>query len=216
MTSAAVSSKNSRGTVAGAPLNDDARILRQAILESVDTSPDAFLAEAEDLEAKPADYWENEIKSATWAVVQRGDEILGIAAARRPDPSDMAYALPGEACFIQSVWIHPSMRGTGLSRNLVNFLIDIQRTKGIRQFFLWVFKENSHAIKLYIDMDFKYAYRSNKHRLKKRGTLVEVQYMRAFDSAVIEEAELADNAKKRNEDPCSDGVAYRLLGCEAS
>ena len=50
------------------------RILRDTILGSVATSPGAFLATADELEAKPPEYWEGRLKSSTWAVVEREEQ----------------------------------------------------------------------------------------------------------------------------------------------
>jgi ribosomal protein S18 acetylase RimI-like enzyme len=198
---------------ADAALSPDAQILQRAMRESVCTSPDAFLATSAEIEARPTAAWESELQSSTWAVVEDGDKILGIAAAKRPGHKDMAYARPEEACFIESVWIAPAMRRLGLGERLVNYLIDIQRKEGIRQFYLWVLDQNGPAIELYERMKFKYTDR----RQKPRGASVfEIQYVLSYDSDVVEAAELAQNAAARDLDRQSYGVTYRLLGCETA
>ena len=63
-------------------------MLKEAMHEAISTSPEAFLTTTSELKAKEAveaDYWEREIRSFTWAVIQRGAELVGFAVARWPD-----------------------------------------------------------------------------------------------------------------------------------
>ena len=69
---------------------DDAQTLQKAIRKSIVTSPDAFLKTIDDVDRKSIYEWEIEVKSATWAVAQRGQEVVGIAAAKWPDPENDA------------------------------------------------------------------------------------------------------------------------------
>ena len=70
---------------AGSAIQRDAQKLQWAVRESVSSSPEAFLAHINDIDAKSASDWIDEIRLSTWAIVERDDEILGIAAAKRPD-----------------------------------------------------------------------------------------------------------------------------------
>jgi hypothetical protein len=70
---------------AGSAIQRDAQKLQWAVRESVSSSPEAFLANIDDIDAKLASDWIDEIRLSTWAIVERDDEILGIAAAKRPD-----------------------------------------------------------------------------------------------------------------------------------
>ena len=186
-------------------------ILRDTILKSVTTSPSAFLATAEELEAEPPEYWENRLKSSTWAVVQRGNQTLGIAAAKPPGEVD-DYALQEDACFIESVWIDPSLRGKGLGERLVTYLIEQQRkAAGIQRFYLWVFDYNAPAIRLYNRMDFKPTGQPSQLLDK-----AEIQFLRVFDSDLIDDDELKRNAAARKKDRKDLGITYRLLSATPS
>jgi ribosomal protein S18 acetylase RimI-like enzyme len=189
------------------PLPDDPHtdwcILRDTLLRSVATSPEAFLATTEQLEAKPQEYWEDRLNSSTWAVVQRGSEILGIAAAKPPDEVDDYYALQEQACFIESVWIDPAVRGKGVGERLVTYIIEQERRARIQKFYLWVLNYNAPAIRLYTRMNFKPTERDSQ--------LAEIQFLRAFDSDVIDDDELKRNAAARRRDRRRRGITYRLL-----
>lgn len=180
-------------------------LLRDTILKSIATSPGAFLATADELKAESPEYWEERLKSSTWAVVQRGNEILGIAAAKPPSDTDR-YALREKACFIESVWVDPSLRRKGVGERLVTYLIEQQRSARIHKFYLWVFDYNSPAIRLYDRMDFKRTGRAS--RLLRR---FEIQFVRAFDSDVVDEDELKQNDADRERDQEAFGISYRLL-----
>jgi ribosomal protein S18 acetylase RimI-like enzyme len=184
----------------------DLDVLRDTILKSVTTSSGAFLATVTELEAEPPEYWENRLRSSTWAVVQRGSQTLGIAAAKPPSEVD-DYALQEKACFIESVWIDPSMRGKGFGERLVAYLIEQQRgAVGIQKFYLWVFDYNAPAIRLYKRMGFKPTGQPSDLLDKS-----EVQFLRAFDSDLIDEDELKQNATDRKKDRKDLGITYRLL-----
>jgi ribosomal protein S18 acetylase RimI-like enzyme len=184
----------------------DLHILRCTILKSVTTSPSAFLATAKELEAEPPEYWENRLKSSTWAVVQRGNQTLGIAAAKPPGEVDVD-ALQEDACFIESVWIDPSLRGKRLGERLVTYLIEQQRkAAGIQRFYLWVFDYNAPAISLYERMDFKRTGRPSQLLDK-----AEIQFRRVFDSDLIDDDELRRNAAARKKDRKDLEITYRLL-----
>jgi ribosomal protein S18 acetylase RimI-like enzyme len=183
----------------------DWRILRDTILESLATSPDAFLATADNLKVEPSEYWKGRLDSSTWAVVERGNNILGIAAAKPPTEVD-DYAPHDKACFIESVWIDPSMRGKGFGEHLVTYLIEEQRRAGIQQFYLWVFDHNDPAIRLYERMNFKPTGQPSELL-----NPLEVQFRRVFDSEVVDDDEQAANEADRMRDRRDFGITYRLL-----
>lgn len=198
--------RSERSSDAAAPPStpsSDLDILRETILKSVTTSPGAFLATASQLEAEPPEYWENLLKSSTWAVVQRGNHTLGIAAAKPPGKMD-DYALQENACFIESVWINPSLRGKGVGERLVTYLIEQQRkTAGVQKFYLWVLEDNARAIRLYRRMDFK--------PTGQPSGLSEIQFIRSFDSDLVDDDEATQDANARQWDRENLEITYRLL-----
>lgn len=206
-------STSPRRVAADISLSADAKILRDAVLESVRTSPDAFLATGAEIEAKPAAYWEIQLRSSTWAVLEGEDTILGIAAAKQPGDNDKKYANLEDACFIESVWITPHMRRRGLGERLVNFLIDMRRQDGIQRFYLWVFEKNESAVALYEHMKFK---ETGQAPGLAGWPVREVQYLLSFDSDMVDDAHLKKSKAARKKDRRRHGVTYRLLGREAT
>src|ERR1700722_6844251 len=126
----------------------DWRVLREAVIKSLTTSPDAFLTTIGQVAGRRPRFWQHKLRSAQWAVVQRDGEVLGIAAAKQPRKTDR-YALAGKACFIESVWIDPCLREHGVGQRLVTYLIEQRPQARNQEFFLWVFNHNYPAIRLY-------------------------------------------------------------------
>jgi ribosomal protein S18 acetylase RimI-like enzyme len=203
------------GAAPGAGLAADARLLEQARRESVETSDGAFLAEVSDINAKSAEDWENELLSSTWVVLEQGDKVLGIAAAKEPTHEDgqkLKWIDERPTRFIESVWIDPSTRRRGFGERLVKYLIDVEREKGIHQFLLWVFVDNKPAIGLYDHMRFEHM---GEYQVPSGATKKETLYRLLLDSdeARVRE-DLTGNADDRQRDWRNDRASYRLLGEE--
>jgi ribosomal protein S18 acetylase RimI-like enzyme len=188
----------------------DALMLRQARLDSVRTSPEAFLTAVADIETKPPDHWRRELESSAWAVLEVDGEVYGIAAAKPPDADDAA-ADPQSSRFIESVWIAPSMRRRGLGEHLVSYLIETQRQRNVQNFFLWVFDQNKSAIDLYERLGFAATSRSKPLAPARGASVCEIQYQLEFENP-IEDAELARGETSRQYDRHTYSANYRLLG----
>jgi GNAT superfamily N-acetyltransferase len=164
------------------------------------------MATATQLAGEPPEYWKSRLECSTWAVVQRRNKIVGIAAAKPPSEVDY-YAFVEDACFIESVWIDPSIRGHGVGEGLVTYLIEQQRkTAGIQKFYLWVFDDNASAIRLYRRMGFKPTGQPSELLYR-----TEIQFLLAFDSDLIDDDELMRNAISREDERNYLGITYRLL-----
>jgi ribosomal protein S18 acetylase RimI-like enzyme len=187
----------------------DWQILRDTILESIATSPDSFLASADQLNAEPPEYWKDCLESSTWVVMEQGNKVLGIAAAKPPSMVD-AYAPQEKACFIESVWIDPTMRGNGFGERLVTYLMEQRRATGIQYFYLWVFDHNTPAIHLYESMAFKPTGQPSELLCP-----LEIQYLLKFDSDVLDDDELKRNEAARLWDQADYGITYRRLTANA-
>lgn len=186
----------------------DAQILRRAIRKSIHTSSEAFLKTVEEVDNCGIDYWEQEIVSATCAVIQRGEDVVGVAVARQPDPEKNPGIDPPSTRFIESVWIDPELRGSHLGERLVRFLFAVEYAKspGIRQFLLWVFEKNVSAIRLYQRMGFVYDF---EQTLPDGSGRIEFRYRYSLkpDAAVMAAA-----AEARQQDLDMHGMVYRVLG----
>ena len=187
----------------------DAQILQDAVREAIRTSPDSFLKTVEDVDAKSLDYWKHEIQSATWVVAQRAGKVVGVAAAKYPDP-DKDKENKETARYIESVWIAPDLRGNRLGERLIKYLLEAeyQKHQQVKQFLLWVFTTNSSAISLYEHMGFVLAPPKEKHESIKP----EIRYRLDFNGEVHAAVPLAVNKASRREDQRQYAVTYRVLG----
>lgn len=212
MTGHALRAERPIETMTSSVLFRDAQILQQAIRKSIAVSPHAFLETVDDVDEKPIDYWVYEILSATWAVIEKEEEVLGIAAAKWPD-REIDIEDQDTARFIESVWIAPELRGHRMGERLVKYIFEAECRKNpaIRQFLLWVLEENHPAIYLYRRMGFEYTMvRQWLHRI---GT-TELKYRLTFDSTVVKAIGTAVNETARRADLREFGVRYRILGAD--
>ena len=196
----------------GRTLHDEALTLQTALRESVSTSPEAFLKTSEDIDNLAIDYWVKDIGSATWVVIQKSEEVVGVAVARLDREMDCDID-PDKVRSIESVWIAPQLRGYGLGERLIKFLIEMECKKcpDVEQFLLWVFKENHHAIRLYGRMGFNYTGRSQKINWIGK-TERQYKYQLKLNRPVGEAVDMVVNNTVRRDDLCRFGVRYRVLG----
>ena len=201
-------------TVAGErQIRADARLLRAAMRKAVSTSPEAFFTTLADLNARPAARWEREIRTSSWAVLEAGDDVVGIAAAKRPDPVADSGHDPARACFIESVWIHPERRRQGLGERLVSYLIETQRGRGIEWFLLWVFPANRVAIDFYKRLGFEETGQLNPFTRDDQGSWgLEIQYGLQLAGPEAKPARSAAGRPARWRDGPGSRVGCRLLG----
>lgn len=193
------------------PAVSDAALLKETIRQSISTSPEAFLKTVDDVESISIDIWEKEIRSCTWAVIQRGREVVGIAVSRWPDLELDTDIDPAAARFIESVWITPGLRDRRMGERLLRYLLEVECAKypDVKQFLLWVLKENSRAIRLYKRMGFKYRRQQEVRRTS--GTELRVEYLMALNTSAVLAVGTAANQVSRQEDLRRLGVSYRIL-----
>jgi ribosomal protein S18 acetylase RimI-like enzyme len=191
----------------------DAPRLQAAMRAAVSTSPEAFFTTLADLDARPAACWEREIRTSSWAVLEAGDAVVGIAAAKRPDPVADSGHDPARARFIESVWIDPGLRRQGLGEWLVSYLIETQRGRGIDWFLLWVFPANLGAIQFYERLGFTKTGQLKPYTRDEQGSWgLEVQYGRQFGSPDVNDAPRPASRAARWRDGPGLRVGCRLLG----
>jgi ribosomal protein S18 acetylase RimI-like enzyme len=191
----------------------DARRLQTAMRTAVSTSPESFLTTLADLDAGPADRWQTEIRTSSWAVLEAGDAVVGIAAAKRPDPVADSGHDPARACFIESVWIDPGLRRRGLGERLVSYLIETQHGRGIERFLLWVFPANQGAIHFYKRLGFRETGQLKPYTRDEEGSWgLEVQYGLQIGSPAAGDGSPAVTQSARSRNGPVSQVGCRLLG----
>jgi ribosomal protein S18 acetylase RimI-like enzyme len=190
------------------PESKDARILKEAVRESILTSPGSFLKTVADVDTTSVGYWDKEIKTSTWVVIQQLDEVVGIAVARWPNKEIDRDIDQVKARFIESVWIAPRFRRSRMGERLVNYLIDVESEQfpSVSQFMLWVFEDNKHAIRLYKRMRFN---RVDEHALE--NGRIELRYEYALPEPSARRAARKANEAARERDLLQHGVTYRVL-----
>jgi ribosomal protein S18 acetylase RimI-like enzyme len=181
----------------------DAKILRDSVREAIRTSPASFLTTVEDVDTKSLDHWIDEMRSSTWVVAECEGEIVGVAAAKLPDPDKDKEDL-ATTRYIESVWIAPDLRRRGRGQELIRYLLEAEyrKARNVRHFLLWVFPNNSSAIRLYEHIGFKRTPEMNM------GVRTEIKYRLDFDSVIHTTVRSAVNDDARRQY----GVTYRILG----
>lgn len=189
----------------------DARTLKEAVRQSIRTSPGSFLKTLDEVEIMSGRCWDGEVSGSTWVVIQESDTVVGTAVARLAGADDDFYIDPVRTRYIESVWIAPRFRGSHMGERLVNYLIEVERQKypSVTDFLLWVFENNDNAVRLYERMLFSYV---GKHALG--DNRIEQRYKYVLPSLSAEEAAQSskENKDARDEDWRNHGVTYRVLG----
>jgi ribosomal protein S18 acetylase RimI-like enzyme len=195
------------GTSAGSAIFQDAQTLKVTMRDAISTSPNSFLTTLRDVASKEAEDWIQEIKSSTWVVAERDGEGVGVAACKPPEQGEDEES-DHDSRYIESVWIHPRLRGRRLGERLIRYLIAVEFRKnpGIRQFLLWVFESNKSAISLYKRMEFVST--GDRHdgfrpEIKYRLDVSLKSYMDSWQAA--DEALVGDGMENYR-------VTYRVLG----
>lgn len=122
----------------------DLEIFRRIRLEALRAEPDSFASSAEDWEKLPDDEWLRRLTDNPVFVAFRADEPVGIMGLLRQHASRMAHRAT-----VVMVYVHGSLRGSGVARLLLAAVIDYARSEGIRQLELSVSAENAAAIAFY-------------------------------------------------------------------
>jgi ribosomal protein S18 acetylase RimI-like enzyme len=174
--------------------------------KAVRTSPDSFSKSVEELDAEPPDYWVAEIKLAKWAVAQRGGEVVGIAASKRPAPG-VDRENPATSRYIESVWVAPGLRRRRLGERLIKYLFAAEYWNNpyIKQFVLWVYETNGPAMRLYEHIGFVGTGEKNG------DTRTEIKYRLDFNPEIHTTIGLGGNGAQR-QNQLHRGVTYRVLG----
>lgn len=195
------------GMSVGSAIFQDAQTLKVTMRYAISTSPNSFLTTLRDVASKEADDWIHEIKSSTWVVAERDGEGVGVAACKPPQQGQDEES-DQDSRYIESVWIHPRLRGRRLGERLIRYLMaaEFRKNPSIRQFLLWVFEANSPAISLYKRMDFVFT--GDRHD----DPRPEIKYRLDVDPGTY-----PDNWQATNEALLGDGkekyrVTYRVLG----
>ncbi|MGV9679505.1 N-acetyltransferase family protein [Nocardia sp. NPDC003482] len=125
---------------------EDWRVARAARLGALATSPPGSFSttfeEAADWDERRWRHWQ---ASRSLFVLESDPGPVGCAGVLRESSGPV----------LVSVWVHPTVRGTGASRLLIGTIVDHVRAAGDTTLRLWVVEGNTAAEKLYHAMDFE-------------------------------------------------------------
>jgi GNAT superfamily N-acetyltransferase len=120
----------------------DLGIVRGLRLEALADAPEAFDSTLEGALAWTAPDWERWLARGATFVLEAPEGPRGIAAGV-PHDADPA------AVFLESVWVHPSRRGTGAADALVAAVLAWAREEGAAEVLLHVGRYNDRARRCY-------------------------------------------------------------------
>lgn len=129
----------------------DGPLLRDLRLRSLADSPEAFGQPLADAQASPKELWLAQARGGAggprraWFIAeqhQAGGEAggLGLVLARRRPP---------DSCLLFSLWVDPSVRGSGVGARLVAAVEEWALGWGARDVVLWVTRSNRRALPFY-------------------------------------------------------------------
>jgi GNAT superfamily N-acetyltransferase len=122
------------------------KILRDVRLRALKDSPSAFVSSYE-VEAPWTEvHWRRRFDGALWVVARRGQRIVGLARSVR------VQGRPAEERHLESVWVEPGHRKTGVTRALLRFLTE--QDPGVREWLVWVLDGNPDARHVYVRLGF--------------------------------------------------------------
>ena len=122
--------------------------LRLARLRALEESPDAFISEYERESRWSEREWLAMFESALWVVARSEGRIVGLARSSRE------VAQPWQR-HVESVWVEPFFRRRGITRRLIEGLIEGEGDAGVRELVIWVIEGNDRARRAYERFGFK-------------------------------------------------------------
>jgi ribosomal protein S18 acetylase RimI-like enzyme len=136
---------------------DDWRRLRKLRLHALRESPEAFLANYGEEQARPEDWWRRELARGRWhygitknwlarLFRRRPISLLGVTHER---------GKPKTECFLEYLWVTPRKRRSGIGINFITSILTLLQADGVRTVRLWVLDGNEAAMRLYAKAGFK-------------------------------------------------------------
>jgi RimJ/RimL family protein N-acetyltransferase len=123
----------------------DWHVLRTVRLRALAESPHAFTS-YHHRELRWSEHrWRRRFDEAHWLVAVERGEVIGLAGLVDCHPEDP---------HVESIWVAPAHRNRGVFRSLLDGVIEIARSAGIRELCLWVLEDNLCAQRVYERLGF--------------------------------------------------------------
>ena len=127
---------------------------RDLRLDMLAADPDAFWADPDEVRARTAQQWREEIAGPRLHLqARRGQEVLG-GIALLPAGYTPEHPIPPDRAHIVSLWVRPEARGSGVSRPLFAALARLSLDLGRPDLRLDVDESNLAAQRLYERLGF--------------------------------------------------------------
>ena len=126
---------------------DDWRILRDVRLLALKDSPGAYISSYETEASWSEASWRRSFAGALWVVTRSGRRIIGVARSLRVD------GRPPDERHLESVWVEPRHRRTGVMRAILRYLTEIEPE--VHDWLLWVVDRNVEARQVYERLGFE-------------------------------------------------------------
>jgi ribosomal protein S18 acetylase RimI-like enzyme len=121
-------------------------VLRETRLRALRDSPHAYMSRYRSEMLWGERQWRARFDDAAWAVAVERFAVVGLAG--------LVGGKPPEAHHIESMWVAPTHRRRGVSRILVNTMVDLGREAGLDHLMLWVLEDNITAWRAYARLGF--------------------------------------------------------------
>lgn len=151
---------------------DDWSTLRRLRLAALANSPSAFLGDPEDELALGEQGWRSESERSRWFVAWRDGVPVGLGKLYRS--ADLT-----ESMHIESMWVDPAARGSGVARALIEAMEAEARSLGEDRLGLWVFQGNPGARDMYRHLGYQGPSRVQRLELGDRIE-VEEEYLKSL------------------------------------
>ncbi|MEU4193140.1 GNAT family N-acetyltransferase [Kribbella sp. NPDC026611] len=122
------------------------RLLRDVRLRALKDSPAAYISEYQVESTWGEAEWRARFRYRHWVVVRRGGAIIGLASSVRVDDR------PPLERHIESVWVDPRYRRTGVLRAMLAYLGAVE--PDVTDWRIWVLDTNEIARKVYDRLGF--------------------------------------------------------------
>ncbi|MEU4292941.1 GNAT family N-acetyltransferase [Kribbella sp. NPDC026596] len=125
---------------------DQWQLLRDVRLRALKDSPAAYIADYEVEESWTQTDWRQRFDRARWVIARDSDQIIGLARVLRVDDG------PSNERYIESVWVDPKYRGTGVLRAILQYVVVEEPM--ITDWLVWVLDDNIQARRVYDRLGF--------------------------------------------------------------
>ena len=126
----------------------DWRILRDIRLRALIDSPRAFTSHYHRERSWSEHEWRQRFRTATWVVALERGVVIGIAGLVNDHPEEPQH--------VESIWVAPTHRCRGVSRSLLDMMVETARRAGLAELLLWVLEDNLLARHTYSRLGFEW------------------------------------------------------------